>query len=78
MAPSIEALIAFRLIQGVAGALLLPQGLGLLRENLSGKELGIAFGIFGTRWAGLVGQDSSSVRVAHCNFPAWCWRYPGS
>lgn len=47
MAPNIEALIAFRLLQGAAGAMLLPQGLGLLRENLSGKELGIAFGIFG-------------------------------
>ncbi|WP_285727028.1 MFS transporter [Psychromicrobium xiongbiense] len=47
MAPNIESLIAFRLIQGAAGALLLPQGLGLLRENLSGQELGIAFGIFG-------------------------------
>ncbi|TFC94514.1 MULTISPECIES: MFS transporter [Cryobacterium] len=47
MAPNIEVLIAFRLIQGAAGAMLLPQGLGLLRENLSGKELGIAFGIFG-------------------------------
>lgn len=47
MAPSIELLIAFRLVQGTAGAILLPQGLGLLRENLSGKELGIAFGIFG-------------------------------
>lgn len=47
MAPTPEALIVFRLIQGAAGALLLPQGLGLLRENLSGHELGIAFGIFG-------------------------------
>ncbi|MFB8189345.1 MFS transporter [Microbacterium sp. NPDC055988] len=47
LAPTAELLIAFRLIQGAAGALLLPQGLGLLRENLSGAELAIAFGIFG-------------------------------
>ncbi|WP_312180881.1 MFS transporter [Arthrobacter sp.] len=47
LAPSIEVLIAFRLMQGVAGAMLLPQGLGLLRENFSGKELGQVFGVFG-------------------------------
>ncbi|MGN7860780.1 MFS transporter [Microbacterium sp. 22303] len=47
LAPSPEILIAFRLIQGAAGALLLPQGLGLLRENLSGAELATAFGVFG-------------------------------
>jgi EmrB/QacA subfamily drug resistance transporter len=47
MAPSIELLIALRLVQGFAGALLLPQGLGLMRENLSGRELATAFGIFG-------------------------------
>lgn len=47
LAPSPETLIAFRLVQGAAGALLLPQGLGLLRENLSGRELATAFGVFG-------------------------------
>ncbi|MFE2872402.1 MFS transporter [Embleya sp. NPDC059259] len=47
VAPSIELLIAFRLLQGTSGALLLPQGLGLLRENFSGAELAKVFGIFG-------------------------------
>lgn len=46
-APSIESLITFRLLQGAAGAMLLPQGLGLLRENFSGAELTKVFGIFG-------------------------------
>ncbi|MFE2723023.1 MFS transporter [Kitasatospora sp. NPDC059327] len=46
-APNIEALIAFRLLQGTAGAMLLPQGLGLLRENFSGPELTKVFAIFG-------------------------------
>jgi MFS family permease len=40
-------LIALRLVQGFAAAMLLPQGLGLMRENLSGRELGTAFGVFG-------------------------------
>ncbi|MFE4694831.1 MFS transporter [Streptomyces sp. NPDC056749] len=46
-APTIESLIAFRLLQGIAGAMLLPQGLGLLRENFSGPELTKVFAIFG-------------------------------
>lgn len=47
VAPTIGTLIAFRLLQGMAGAMLLPQGLGLLRENFSGPELTKVFGIFG-------------------------------
>ncbi|MER5889152.1 MFS transporter [Streptomyces sp. NPDC001941] len=47
LAPNIESLIAFRLLQGTAGALLLPQGLGLLRENFSGPELTKVFAVFG-------------------------------
>ncbi|MGO4452579.1 MFS transporter [Arthrobacter sp. RAF14] len=46
-APTTEILIAVRLVQGFAGALLLPQGLGLLRENFSGAELAKVFGVFG-------------------------------
>ncbi|MGQ4511788.1 MFS transporter [Streptomyces sp. DW26H14] len=47
LAPNIESLIAFRLLQGAAGAMLLPQGLGLLRENFSGPELTKVFAVFG-------------------------------
>ncbi|MCX7290032.1 MFS transporter [Janthinobacterium sp.] len=47
VAPTIAFLIAFRLLQGLAGAMLLPQGLGLLRENYSGPDLAKVFGIFG-------------------------------
>jgi EmrB/QacA subfamily drug resistance transporter len=47
LSPTIEVLIALRLVQGFAAAMLLPQGFGLLRDNLSGRELGTAFGVFG-------------------------------
>ncbi|MGV9271539.1 MFS transporter [Kitasatospora sp. NPDC003701] len=47
LAPDIGSLIAFRLLQGTAGAMLLPQGLGLLRENFSGAELTKVFAVFG-------------------------------
>ncbi|OKH99092.1 MFS transporter permease [Streptomyces sp. CB02923] len=47
LAPDTGSLIVFRLLQGTAGAMLLPQGLGLLRENFAGSELTKVFGIFG-------------------------------
>ncbi|MDO8071259.1 MFS transporter [Janthinobacterium sp. SUN176] len=47
VAPTIALLIVFRLLQGLAGAMLLPQGLGLLRENYQGPALAKVFGIFG-------------------------------
>lgn len=47
IAPSIGALIAFRLIQGFSAAILLPQGLGLLRAAFPPRELGKAFAVFG-------------------------------
>lgn len=47
LAPSLGALITLRLVQGVAAAILLPQGFGLLRESFSGVELARVFGVFG-------------------------------
>lgn len=76
-APNIGTLIAFRLVQGAAGAMLLPQGLGLLRENFSGAELTKVFGVFGPvlGLGGIVGpvlgggliQETSSVSAG-----GWC------
>ncbi|MGH3382317.1 MAG: MFS transporter [Actinoallomurus sp.] len=42
-----EMLIAFRGVQGIFGAVMLPQGLGLIKEMFSEKEMGSAFGMFG-------------------------------
>jgi EmrB/QacA subfamily drug resistance transporter len=47
LAPSTGALISFRLVQGLAAALMLPQGLGLIKEVFPAEEIGKAFGIFG-------------------------------
>jgi MFS family permease len=47
VAPSTGTLIAARLLQGVFGALMLPQGLGLLREVFPREELPKAFAVFG-------------------------------
>ncbi|MFG1678064.1 MFS transporter [Micromonospora sp. NPDC049282] len=40
-------LITARVVQGLFGALLLPQGLGLIKEMFSADELAAAFGAFG-------------------------------
>jgi MFS family permease len=46
-APSIELLIAARLLQGVAGGMLIPQNSGLIQELFQGTERGRAFSILG-------------------------------
>jgi EmrB/QacA subfamily drug resistance transporter len=46
-APSTGLLITARLLQGVAGGMLIPQNSGLIQELFSGAERGRAFGILG-------------------------------
>ncbi|WP_049565371.1 MFS transporter [Nonomuraea sp. SBT364] len=42
-----EMLIASRVLQGLCGAVMIPQGLGLIKEMFPPHELGKAFGMFG-------------------------------
>jgi EmrB/QacA subfamily drug resistance transporter len=46
-APNTGVLIAARLLQGVAGALMIPQGFGLLRTSFPPEEMPKVFGFFG-------------------------------
>jgi EmrB/QacA subfamily drug resistance transporter len=46
-APSVGLLIAARLLQGVAGGMLLPQNSGLIQQLFRGAERGRAFGLLG-------------------------------
>lgn len=48
LAPTMEWLIVGRLLQGVAGAILVPGSLAIITSNFSGEEQGRAFGV----WAG--------------------------
>jgi EmrB/QacA subfamily drug resistance transporter len=48
LAPSVEWLIVSRVLQGVAGAVLVPASLALITAGFSGEEQGRAFGI----WSG--------------------------
>jgi EmrB/QacA subfamily drug resistance transporter len=51
-APSSGALILFRALQGVAGALLVPSSLALIISNFSGPAQGRAVGLW-TAWTGI-------------------------
>lgn len=46
-APHVAVLIGARLVQGLAAGLLTPQSSGLIQSLFSGRERGIAFGLFG-------------------------------
>jgi MFS family permease len=47
LAQSPEMLVGSRVLQGLFGAVMLPQGLGLIKEMFPPKELAAAFGAFG-------------------------------
>ena len=47
MAPTMGLLIAARLLQGVAGGMLIPQNSGLIQELFTGADRGKAFGVLG-------------------------------
>ncbi|MEV4511862.1 MFS transporter [Dactylosporangium sp. NPDC049525] len=47
VAPGPVTLVVFRILQGLAGAVLIPQGLGLIKAAFPPEKLGAAFGAFG-------------------------------
>ena len=47
-APDARLVVVGRLIQGAAAGLLTPQSSGLIQQQFSGRERGVAFGYFGT------------------------------
>jgi EmrB/QacA subfamily drug resistance transporter len=74
VAPSTGLLIAARLVQGLAGALMIPQGFGLLRETFPDDELPKAFGFFGPVMgsAAMIGPILGGGLVSAHLFPdAW-------
>ena len=47
IAPTIELLVAARILQGIAAGIQMPQVLGLIQQLFTPKERGRAFGLFG-------------------------------
>ena len=90
-APNMETLILFRIVQGAAGALLVPGSLALLTNTFEGAERGRAFGLWAAASAatvilgpvvgGILVQTISWRAVFFLNLPLiaialWAsWRY---
>jgi EmrB/QacA subfamily drug resistance transporter len=75
-APTTGLLIAARLLQGVAGGMLLPQNSGLIQELFGGGERGRAFGLLGTTvgLATAAGPVLGGLILAAIGGPdAWRW-----
>ena len=72
LAPNLELLILARLVQGAAGALLVPGSLAILTNTFEGEEQGRAFGIWAsaTGLAPILGPFIGGVLVD--NF-SWRW-----
>jgi EmrB/QacA subfamily drug resistance transporter len=75
-APTIGLLIAARLLQGVAGGMLLPQNSGLIQDLFDGAERGKAFGLLGATvgLATATGPVVGGLIIALVAGPdAWRW-----
>jgi EmrB/QacA subfamily drug resistance transporter len=53
LAPTLEWLVVFRVLQGMAGALIVPGSMALITASFSGEEQGRAFGVWSGASAGL-------------------------
>jgi len=69
-AKSISLVIAFRVVQGIFGAMLMATALALLRETFSGAKLNRALGV----WGGVIGASTAAgpivggLLVQHINW----------
>ena len=72
LAPTLEFLVLARVLQGAAGALLVPGSLAILTNNFEGEEQGRAFGIWAaaTGLAPILGPFVGGILVD--NF-SWRW-----
>jgi EmrB/QacA subfamily drug resistance transporter len=71
-APTSGALIAFRALQGIAGALLVPSSLALIISNFSGPAQGKAVGLW-TAWTGIsfiIGPVLGGILI---DLASWRW-----
>ena len=72
IAPSIGTLIAFRALQGVAGALLTPSSLAVIIATFPEKERGPAIGTW-TAWGTIAGALGPLIAGAILNVASWRW-----
>jgi EmrB/QacA subfamily drug resistance transporter len=72
LAPSIGLLIAFRALQGVAGALPTPSSLAVIVATFPERERGPAIGTW-TAWGTIAGALGPLVAGAILNVASWRW-----
>ena len=72
IAPSIGTLIAFRALQGGAGALLTPSSLAVIIATFPEKERGPAIGTW-TAWGTIAGAVGPLIAGAILNVAVWRW-----
>jgi EmrB/QacA subfamily drug resistance transporter len=72
VAPSIGLLIAFRALQGVAGALLTPSSLAVIVATFPQRERGPAIGTW-TAWGTIAGAIGPLVAGLILNVASWRW-----
>ena len=72
LAPTIGLLVAFRALQGIAGALLTPSSLALIVATFPERERGPAIGTW-TAWGTIAGALGPLVAGAILNVASWRW-----
>jgi EmrB/QacA subfamily drug resistance transporter len=72
LAPSIGFLIAFRALQGIAGALLTPSSLAVIVATFPERERGPAIGTW-TAWGTIAGALGPLVAGLILNVASWRW-----
>jgi EmrB/QacA subfamily drug resistance transporter len=72
LSPSIGFLIAFRILQGVFGALLVPGGLAIINTNFPLKERGAAIGRW-SAWSGIMAAIGPLVGGYVIDTVSWRW-----
>lgn len=75
LAPSVNALIGFRALQGLGGAMMMPNTLSIITNVFSARERGTAMGIWGgvTGIATAVGPTLGGVLVQVASWPYIFW-----
>jgi EmrB/QacA subfamily drug resistance transporter len=75
LSQSPEMLVTFRVLQGLLGALMLPQGLGMIREIFAPEDMAKAFGAFGpVLGLSAVGGPILAGWLVSANYFDWGWR----
>mgnify|MGYP000554206236 CR=1 FL=1 len=72
LAPSVGYLIAFRILQGVFGALLVPGGLAIINTNFSKEDRGAAIGKWAA-WSGMLAAVGPLAGGYIIDAISWRW-----